>query len=249
MMKMEFIRPSRVFLLIVIILSFLLASCSNNEKPSGVYMGYENEETGFYLQEFKIKNSELDSITRKYVKIQTLINEEKKKRRINFKDQIFVMDLIAYPSKMPNRYASENSCQDSVYVYLKDKIYFAYTCANDEELLWVKIFRDAYRTMLVYTVCGDAVVVITTNVNDEDIFRYLFGEMLIPTRKRKFLKELYFPQETYTAFYDPLYLCYEYEKGKFVDSIYTLNVDELDWVFKVFRDEKINKKINKKINE
>ena len=28
--------------------------------------------------------------------------------------------------------------------------------------------------MLGYTVCGDAVVVITTNVNDEDIFRYLF---------------------------------------------------------------------------
>lgn len=169
---------------------------------------------GFTLDEIKIENAEVDSVTADFVK--------KMLAHDNF-NKVLIMEILAFPFPSSNSNTSDKKHQ--VWSYSNDTLYFSYSWHEKEFVSY--IFRGYTKRIIGYAVYEGKDVILLSNITDEYMFKAFFKSMFRNTKKSKYFSYIKYPDyppNVVVAIYDPLFLCYKMVDFHFVDSLLTKNV-------------------------
>jgi hypothetical protein len=202
---------------ILITVTCTLFSCKK-QKNNDLDLWKESRLTGFLLEEYKINDWKLDSITVDFVKWQKRTNHNLDKR-------IPTMYILACPDSMNCVINDKNGKKKyiDVLAYPPDTYYFAFIGEYKTDHIRSFIFKSLGIKVFGYATYDGMDVVLLTNINDEYCFERIFNGMFKATGREKHIKDFYFPEKGTSGIYDPVYLMYKMENGKMSIPVWTMD--------------------------
>lgn len=142
----------------------------------------EGRDIGLVLEEYKISNQKLDSITVEFVKWQKRTNKKTDK-------DIQLMYVLACPDSMKCVIGTDSKNNPKKYIdvlaYPHDTRFFGFCSTNKSQLALSHIFRHSNMKILGYVTCDSIDIILMSNIHDSYYFERLFKEMLHTTGNKK----------------------------------------------------------------
>lgn len=212
-MKMENSKLNRriIHALLYFVTFIFTCSCKNNK---------HNE--GFTLEEIRIYNTQIDSVTKDFID-----------KQLSFKydsmSNALLMDVLIYPKILSDSTKYIYNQKRKVILYDNNILFLTFSKQNKDLISEHYIFKQPYKSIVGYYTYKNTDILILTNMNDKQIFKYLLNNTFSYTKRQKDFEFIKYPKEqSEPIIYDPIFLCYKMVDGCITDSILTTNI-EYSW--------------------
>lgn len=212
-MKMEHSRLNKNTAHILLFLFVIIFACCNKD---------DMHNKGFTLKEIKINNARIDSVTKDFID-----------RQLSYKydsaDNALLLDILIYPNFQSTNTSCLHAANKKVISYDNRTLFIAFSKQNKHRISGHHIFRPLYKSIIGYYTYKNTNIIILTNINDKQVFKFLLNNTFSYTKRRKMFEYIKYPKEqSDIIIYDPLFLCYKMVDGYITDSILTTNM-EYSW--------------------